>query len=192
MAEVIAVTDKVLDVDLTSGKVRTIDIAASDRKRYIGGKGLALKLLYDHIAPGVDPLSADNILVIMSGPATGTAAPSGGRFAVVSKSPLTGIFASSYTGGRFGLSLKRAGYDGIMVRGKSDAPVYLKIESREISVRDAGHLWGMDTYDLQELRKAEGDWIVIGPAGENLVGFAIIAAGKRVAGRCELGAVMGA
>jgi len=136
-------------------------------------------------------LSADNILVIMSGPATGTAAPSGGRFAVVSKSPLTGIFASSYTGGRFGLSLKRAGYDGIMVRGKSDTPVYLKIESQEISVRDAGLLWGMDTYDLQESRKAEGDWIVIGPAGENLVGFAVIAAGKRVAGRCGLGAVMG-
>ena len=98
MTKIVAVTDKIVDVDLTSGKVRTVDISASDRKQYIGGKGLALKLLYDHIETGVDPLSADNILVIMSGPATGTAAPAGGRFAVVSKSPLTGIFASSYTG----------------------------------------------------------------------------------------------
>ncbi len=191
MTDIIAVTDKVLDVDLTSGNVRTIDISAVDRKKYIGGKGLALKLLYDHLEAGVDPLSPDNILVMMSGPATGTTAPSGGRFAVVSKSPLTGIFASSYTGGRFGLSLKKAGYDGIMVRGKSESPVYIKIDNQETSVKDASLLWGMDTHDLQESMKDEGDWVVIGPAGENLVGFAVIAAGKRIAGRCGLGAVMG-
>ncbi len=192
MTDIIAVTNKILNVDLTSGKISTLTISADDRKRYLGGKGLALKLLYDHIQPGIDPLSADNILVVMSGPATGTAAPSGGRFAVVSKSPLTGIFASSYTGGSFGLSLKRAGYDGIMVRGRSETPVYIKIDDQDISIRDANHLWGMDTVDLQQSRKEEGDWIVIGPAGENLVGFAVIAAGKRVAGRCGLGAVMGA
>lgn len=191
MTEIIAVNDKVLDIDLTSGKVACIDISAADRKRYLGGKGLALKLLYDHMAAGADPLSPDNILVVMSGPATGTAAPSGGRFAVVSKSPLTGIFASSYTGGRFGLSLKKAGYDGIMVRGKADVPVYIRIDHQDVSLRDAGPLWGMDTVDLQESRKAEGDWVVIGPAGENLVGFAVIAAGNRIAGRCGLGAVMG-
>lgn len=191
MTDIIAVTGSVLDVDLTSGRIRTRDISESDRKHYLGGKGLALKLLYDHIQAGADPLSADNILVIMSGPATGTAAPAGGRFAVVSKSPLTGIFASSYTGGRFGLSLKRAGYDGIMIRGKSDTPVYLKIDHGDVSVRCASPLWGLDTYEVQESRKEEGDWVVIGPAGENLVGFAVIAAGKRVAGRCGLGAVMG-
>jgi len=191
MTDIVAVTNTVLDVDLTSGKIGTIDISDSDRKLYMGGKGLALKLLYDHMETGVDPLSVDNILVIMSGPATGTAAPSGGRFAVVSKSPLTGIFASSYTGGRFGLSLKKAGYDGVMIRGKSDTPVYLKIDHQDISVNDAALLWGMDTYEVQESRKEEGDWVVIGPAGENLVGFAVIAAGKRIAGRCGLGAVMG-
>lgn len=191
MVEIVAVTNKVLDVDLTSGRIDTIDISEADRKQYIGGKGLALKLLHDHIHSGIDPLSPDNILVIMSGPATGTAAPSGGRFAVVSKSPLTGIFASSYTGGRFGLSLKRAGYDGIMVRGKSDTPAYIKIDDQETSVRDAVPFWGMDTVDFQESRKEEGDWVVIGPAGENQVGFAVIAAGKRIAGRCGLGAVMG-
>jgi len=79
MTDIVAVTDKVLDVDLTSGNVRTIKISAVDRKKYIGGKGLALKLLYDHLEVGVDPLSPDNILVMMSGPATGTTAPSGGR-----------------------------------------------------------------------------------------------------------------
>lgn len=191
MTDIVAVTDTVLDVNLTSGKISTIDISKSDRKRFIGGKGLALKLLYDHMEKGVDPLSPENILVIMSGPATGTAAPAGGRFAVVSKSPLTGIFASSYTGGRFGLSLKKAGFDGIMVRGKSAIPVYLKIDHQDISVNDAAPLWGKDTYEVQESMKEEGDWVVIGPAGENLVGFAVIAAGKRIAGRCGLGAVMG-
>jgi aldehyde:ferredoxin oxidoreductase len=191
MTEIIAVTNKVLDIDLTTGNISTLPISDSDRKQYLGGKGLALKLLYDHIETGVDPLSADNILVIMSGPATGTAAPSGGRFAVVSKSPLTGIFASSYTGGRFGLSLKRSGYDGILVRGKSDSPVYIKIDEQEISVRDASLFWGLDTVDVQKTRKEEGDWVVIGPAGENLVRFAVIAAGNRIAGRCGLGAVMG-
>lgn len=191
MTDIIAVTDKVLDIDLTKGSVRIIDISASDRKRYIGGKGLALKLLYDHVKTGVDPLSPDNILIMMSGPSAGTAAPSGGRFAVVSKSPLTGIFASSYTGGRFGLSLKRAGYDGVMVRGKSDSPVYIKVHDQETAIKDASSLWGMDTYDFQESCKEEGDWVVIGPAGENLVKFSVIAAGKRIAGRCGLGAVMG-
>lgn len=191
MNDITAVNNAILDVDLTTQSIRKIPVSKDVRRKYLGGKGLALKFLYDHIEPGIDPLSPDNILIIMNGPATGTAAPSGGRFAVVSKSPLTGIFASSYTGGRFGLSLKRAGYDGIMVRGKSDSPVYIKIDDQETSVRDAAPLWGMDTYDLQESRKEEGDWVVIGPAGENLVGFAIIAAGKRIAGRCGLGAVMG-
>ena len=78
-----------------------------------------------------------------------------------------------------------------MVRGKSGSPVYIKIDDRETVIRDAAPLWGMDTYDLQESGKEEGDWVVIGPAGENLVGFAVIAAGKRIAGRCGLGAVMG-
>ena len=191
MTEIIAVTNQILDVDLTAGTIDTFTISDSDRKNYLGGKGLALKLLYDRMAPGIDPLSADNILVVMSGPATGTPAPSGGRFAVVSKSPLTGIFASSFTGGRFGLSLKKAGYDGIMVRGKSDSPAYIKIEDQEITINDASSLWGMDTVDIQQSRKEDGDWIVIGPAGENLVKYAVIAAGKRIAGRCGLGAVMG-
>jgi aldehyde:ferredoxin oxidoreductase len=192
MTDIIAVTNKVLDVDLTSGRITVLSISSDDRKNYIGGKGLALKILYDHISPGIDPLSPENILVIMSGPAAGTAAPSGGRFAVVSKSPLTGIFASSYTGGRFGLSLKRAGFDGIMVRGASETPVYIRVTDNGQEIVDATAIWGMDTYDIQERKKEEGDWVVIGPAGESMVKFAVIASGRRIAGRCGLGAVMGA
>jgi len=191
MKEARAVNDKVLSVDLTSGRVSEIRISDGDRRRYFGGKGLALKLLYDHIKPGIDPLSRDNILVMMTGPTAATPAPTGGRFALAGKSPLTGIFASSLVGGRFGLSLKRAGFDGIMIRGKSDSPAYVSIDDGDVSMKDASPLWGMDTYEVQEAVKDEGDWVVIGPAGENMVRFANLVSGKRVAGRCGLGAVLG-
>ncbi len=191
MEGITAVNNTVLDVDLTTGRIDRINISNADRRLYLGGKGLAVKLLYDHMKPGIDPLSPYSILIMMSGPTAGTAAPAGGRFAVVGKSPLTGIFASSFAGGRFGLSLKRAGYDGIMVRGRSDGPVYIRVNGDDVAISEASDSWEMDTYDFQEAHKDEGDWVVIGPAGENLVRFAVIASGRRVAGRCGLGAVMG-
>ena len=191
MPDIRPVNNKILDIDLTSREIKNLAVSAQDRRQFIGGKGLALKLIFDHIQPGIDPLSPENIIVMMSGPTAGTTAPAGGRFAVVSKSPLTGVFGSSYVGGRFGLSLKKAGYDGVMIRGKSNTPVYIKIDNGDVSIEDASSLWGMDTYDFQEARKDEGDWVVIGPAGENLVRFAVIAAQTRVAGRSGLGAVMG-
>ena len=191
MEEKTAVNNKVLCIDLSSGDITTLDISHEDRRRYLGGKGLALKLLYDHLPRGVDPLSPDNILVMMSGPTAGTPAPAGGRFAVVCKSPLTGVFGSSYVGGRFGLSLKRAGYDGIMIRGKADRPAIIRIAEGDVTIDDASEAWGMDTYDFQKAHKDDGDWVTIGPAGENLVRFAVIAADNRIAGRSGLGAVMG-
>lgn len=191
MQDIISVNNRVLEVDLTSGHIGEIDISDDVRRQFLGGKGLSLKLLSERLPQGVDPLSPENVLIMMSGPTAGTAAPAGGRFAVIGKSPLTGILASSYAGGRFGLSLKRAGYDGIIVRGKANAPVFIKVDDGKASIEDASSLWGMDTYDLQEYRKDDGDWAVIGPAGENLVKFAVIAAGKRFAGRCGMGAVMG-
>jgi len=186
-----AVNNSVLYANLSSGLISTIEISDLEREQYLGGKGLALKLIFDNLIKGVDPLSPDNILVMMTGPTCGTASPCGGRFVVVGKSPLTGIFASSFAGGHFGLSLKKAGYDGIMVSGKADHPVYIKIENNGVSICDATEYWGMDTYDFQEARKKDGDWVVIGPAGENLVKFANIASGHRLAGRCGLGSVMG-
>jgi len=191
MSTIRAVNNLVLDIDLTSGKIGQIKISDKDRRQYLGGKGLALKLLYDHIKSKIDPLSPDNILVMMTGPTAGTSAPAGGRFTVVSKSPLTGIFASSYVGGRFGVSLKRSGYDGIMVRGKSETPVYISISEERVSIKDASSYWGTDSYEFQEKLKDEGHWAVIGPAGENKVRYAGIVAGRRLAARCGLGAVMG-
>ncbi|MBW1787041.1 MAG: aldehyde ferredoxin oxidoreductase family protein [Deltaproteobacteria bacterium] len=191
MNHITVVNNKVLDVDLTSGRIGTISVSDADRRQYIGGKGLATKLLFDHIKPGIDPLSPDNILVMMTGPTAGTPSPAGGRFTVMSKSPLTGIFASSYVGGKFGISLKKSGFDGIMIRGRSDKQVYVSIDNGEVSIKDASDSWGTDTHDFQEAHKEEGDWVVIGPAGENLVRFSVIASGKRVAGRCGMGAVMG-
>jgi aldehyde:ferredoxin oxidoreductase len=185
------VNNLVLDVDLTTGSIQETRVSEDDRRQFLGGKGLALKLICDRIRPGIDPLSQDNILGIMSGPTSLTASPAGGRFAVVSKSPLTGLFASSMIGGRFGGTLKRAGFDGILIRGRAEAPKYLRIDE-SVSIENAESLWGMDTLSLQESRKEEGDWIVIGPAGENRVRYSVLASGNRVAGRCGFGAVLGA
>jgi len=191
MQEIKAVNDCVLDIDLTTGKISTVAISQKDRRDFLGGKGLATKLLFDHVKPCIDPLSPENILVMMTGPTAGTPSPAGGRFTVMCKSPLTGIFAASYVGGKFGISLKKAGYDGIMIRGRSDHPVTISINNGETTIKDASDSWGMDTYDFQETHKKEGDWVVIGPAGENLVRYAVIASDKRIAGRCGMGAVMG-
>ncbi len=191
MEEIKAANNRVLDINLTTGKTGIIEISHKDQREYLGGKGLATKLLFENISVGIDPLSPENILVMMTGPAAGTPSPAGGRFVVMCKSPLTGIFASSYVGGKFGISLKKSGYDGIMVRGRSDKQVYISIHNGEVAVKDASGSWGMDTVDFQEANKEEGDWVAIGPAGENLVKFAVIASGRRIAGRCGLGAVMG-
>lgn len=189
--EITAVNNRVLDVDLTSGEISVIQVSEEDRRLYLGGKGLALKLVFDRIKPEVDPLGPENLLAVMSGPAAGTPAPAGGRFCVVSKSPLTGIFASSFVGGRFGLSLKKAGFDGILVRGKAPKPVMICVDDGEAVIEEAGENWGMDTYEFQEKNKARGDWLAAGPAGENLVRYAVLLSGRRVAGRCGMGAVMG-
>ncbi|MCP3951710.1 MAG: aldehyde ferredoxin oxidoreductase family protein, partial [Desulfobacterales bacterium] len=191
MDNIVAVNNIVLDIDLSSGTIGRLEISDLERRAYLGGKGLATKLLHDHIEPGIDPLSPENILVMMTGPTAGTPSPAGGRFTAMCKSPLTGIFASSYVGGKFGISLKRSGYDGIMIRGKSENKVYIRIENGEVSIQDASTLWGLDTLEVQQTREQEGNWVVIGPAGENLVRFAVIASDKRVAGRCGMGAVMG-
>ncbi len=191
MSKIMAVNNQVLSVDLSTKDISTIEIPDRMRREYLGGKGLALKLIYDNIKQGIDPLSPDNLLVMMSGPTAGTPSPAGGRFVVVCKSPLTGIFASSYVGGPFGLSLKKSGYDGIIVKGKSDKPVSIRIDNDDVSIFDVSDSWGMDTYDFQDKHKSKGDWVVIGPAGEHLVKYSVLVSGKRVAGRCGLGAVMG-
>ncbi len=180
----------VLDVDLTSGKVGEYPVTDTDRELFLGGRFLSTRILWDELKSGIDPLSPDNVLVVMTSPLTGTGAPSTSRYDISAKSPLTGAIGHSNSGGNFGIHLKRAGYDGIVVRGKSEKPVYLEIDNGEVHIRDASEIWGKDT---QESQKAlgKGGTMAIGVAGENLVKFASVVSQERMHGRTGMGAVMG-
>ena len=159
--------------------------------RSLGGKILGAKILMDLTAPGLDPLSAESVIIINTGPMNGTGAPSSSRFNMTFKNVLTGGIASSNCGGKFGVMLKRAGFDGIIIRGRAEEPVCIDIIDGEITIKDAKDLWGLDVEEVQgKLPEAYGK-LVIGPAGENLVRFACAASGERVAGRCGGGAVLG-
>ena len=185
----------ILDIDLTTQKISTID-TRQYADPYLGGRGIGVKILYDRLVPGIDPLGPENCLVFTVGPLTGTAVPSSGRTDVVTKSPETGLLGGGNAGGFWGPELKWAGYDGIVVHGVAQQPVYLQIYNEHVSIRAAGDLWGKDVYQTMEsLRRDDPDLQVacIGPAGENRVNLAGIAFNYRnYAARCGVGAVMGA
>jgi len=198
----------ILDIDLSTRKIKSRQIFPDDLKKFVGGRGLAMKLLYDTIPKaGIDPLSADNVLFFMPGPFSGFPIPNSSRTCVVCKSPMTSPlksdlpFAStvSYSnmGGFFGPELRFAGYDGLMVRGKADKPVYIFIEDDRVEIRDASKYWGMgtDTIDKQltaDLGDQRFKTCYIGPAGEKLVRYTgIINTSARAAGRGGTGCVMG-
>ncbi|BCV24828.1 aldehyde ferredoxin oxidoreductase family protein [Gelria sp. Kuro-4] len=189
---------KLLRVDLTQKKTCVEDLDSAVARKYIGGSGLAAKYLYEETDGSTDPLGPDNLLVFMTGPFTGTVVPNSGRHAVAAKSPLTGIWAEGDAGGTWGVMLKRAGFDGILIRGKATEPVYLWVHEQGVEIRPAEHLWGKDTFEVADLIKAETHpkAVVssIGQAGENLVRIAVIMSDGRegrTAGRGGLGAVMG-
>lgn len=193
MDQIIASSNLILEVDLTKRQFSQFEVTRQDRRLYLGGKGLGLKYLYDRLTPGIDPLSPDNILVFMMGIYMGSKATCSGRFSGLTKSPLTGIIVHSSCGGPFGMALKTAGYEGLIISGSSDAPIYLEIEKGLVKFKEASHLMGMDTPQTQaalEMGKKDGA-LVIGPAGENLVRFANIASAQRYLGRGGMGAVMG-
>ncbi len=197
MKEISGVTNRLLVIDL-SEKTWTIQkIEQSVRRRYLGGKGLGLKLFYDRYSSRlkeIDPLGTENILIFMAGVLTGTGAVCSARFAGITKSPLTGIMVTSSCGGTFGGACKTAGYDGLMILGEAAAPLYLEITENGIRFHDASSLWGKMTGEVQkelELSRKDGD-LVIGPAGENGVLYANIRSGHRFLGRGGMGAVMGA
>lgn len=181
---------KVLDINLTTGAVGEYPLTDDDREKFLGGRFISTKILWDALKPGTDPLSPDNLLIVMTSPLTGTGAPSTSRYDISSKSPLTGAIGHSNSGGNFGIYLKRAGWDGIVIRGKAEKPVYLEIEEDDIEIKSAEHLWGMNTEETQEAL-GRGGKMVIGPAGENLVKYAVIVSGERVHGRTGMGTVMG-
>ena len=183
---------KILDVDLTSGKIGTYELSDRDRERFIGGRFISTKILWDELKPGIDPLSPDNLLIVMTSPLTATGAPSTSRYDISSKSPQTGAIGHSNSGGNFGIHLKRAGWDGVIVRGKAKGPVYLDIDEDTVTIKDASGIWGKNTEETKELMgdKKAGK-MVIGPAGENLVKYAIVISQDRSHGRSGMGAVMG-
>jgi aldehyde:ferredoxin oxidoreductase len=189
---------KLLEVDLSAGKTSTRILEEQTLKQYLGGTGLGAALLFDELEAGADPLGEDNILMFLAGPFAGTRVPCGDRTSVVCKSPLTGIWADSDVGGRFAGTLRSSGYDGILVRGRAESPVYLHVEEERAIIRSAGRLWGQDSYRTDELLRGRHgsrlSTMAIGPAGENQVLLSsIVSDGKdaRVAARCGVGAVMG-
>lgn len=184
--------DKALDVDLSTGTIKELVIDPEDRRLYWGGRGLATRLLYDQTPAGLDPYDEQMVLIFSTGPLTGSGAPQSNRFVVTTKSPLTGAIANSTCGGNFATKLKKAGVDVVLVRGKADKPVYLEITDEGASIKDATHLWGMKTQEVQAAFPRAFGKAVIGPAGENRVRFAAIVSQERVAGRTGCGAVMGA
>jgi aldehyde:ferredoxin oxidoreductase len=191
---------KILQVDLTTKTIREEELSEELMAGYIGGSGINARLFYNLMRsnPQADPLSPDNPLIFGFGPAVGTTFPCATRFTVTAKSPLTGIFGDSNAGGYFGVNAKKAGYDHIIITGKSETPVALLIEKgKPAQLVDASDMWGLDTYETAE--HIEGKFggcesARIGPAGENLVRYANIFSGrKRVSanGRAGMGCVMG-
>lgn len=187
---------KILRVNLTEKSIKIEDLP-EDHKLYLGGRGLATKMFYDEVGPKVDPLSPENKLFFATGPLTGTAAPTGGRYMVVTKGPLTGTIASSNSGGYFGAELKFSGYDIVIFEGKAEKPVYLWIKDDHVELKDASHLWGKDAFEttdelLEEVQDPKARVACIGPAGEKLVMFSSVMNEKhRAAARTGVGAVMG-
>ncbi len=189
-------TGKTLEVDLSTGEVKTTKLADDVVRKFIGGSGLAAKLFLDRVPPDIDPLSAKNVLFLMGGPLSGTNFPTSSRLVAAFKSPQTGIWGQASAGGSFASEMKRAGYDGIAIAGASTKPVYLVIEDDKVEIKDAADIWGKDCYEttdiLEKRHEAKADMIEIGPAGENLVKFASILNGKwGFISRCGGGAVMG-
>ena len=179
-------------IDLTTGEISDYPISEKLFCEYIGGKALGSRLLFDLMPPGVDPLSADNIVIVNTSPLNGTGGPSTSRFNISFKNVMTGGIASSNCGGQFGVMLKASGYDGIILKGGASSPSYIEILDGEIAIKSAEKLWGMDAEKVQEEFDRHWGKLVIGPAGENGVHYAAAVSGERVAGRCGAGAVLGA
>ena len=165
-------TGTVLRINLSNGSVAKEPLDRHLARAYIGGRGLATKILYDEIDPTLDPLGPANKLILATGPLTGTNAPTGGRYMVVTKSPLTGAIACSNSGGYVGAEMKYAGYDLVIVEGKASHPVYLWVHNDRVEIRDAAQVWGQSTHETEDILRsatnAEAKICSIGPAGETL------------------------
>ena len=186
---------KILRVDLDGGNITSEALDQKVASAFVGGRGFGIKILLDELDAQCDPLSSDNIMVMAAGPLTGTSAPTGARYMVVTKSPLTGAVTCSNSGGFFPAEIKKAGFDMIVFTGCSPEPVYLLIDGDRIELQPAARLWGKTAYETDQILKKDYPKCrvaCIGPAGERLVLFASIMNDRdRAAGRSGVGAVMG-
>ena len=190
------VNGKILQVDLSANQFSFEEIPNEDLDRFLGGRGLGAAILYRRLPPKADPLGEENLLIFSTGPLTATSAPCSSRFCLTTKSPLTGLYLFSISGGYFGPDFKRTGIDMLVIKGKTSRPTYLLIKEDRVEFKDASSLWGMTTDHTQEFIKSElGDESVavtcIGPAGENLAPYSCLINERRALGRGGSGAVMG-
>ena len=186
-----AYTGKVIKIDLTTKTVSEYPFSDKERELFVGGKIMAAKIIYDNIKQKIDPYSPENMIVITTSPLNAVGAPCSSRFNTSTISPLTGFYTSSNCGGNFGLALKRAGYDAVIIVGKAEEKTYLRITRDGVEFKNADAIWGLKTSDAQAAIPDKGDKFVIGPAGENLVRYACVVSDDRVAGRGGVGAVFG-
>ncbi len=187
-----------LMVDVGARRWEAVPLDRERLRRTLGGKGLATQLLLEKNPAGVDPLSAENHLIFALGPASDTAIYGSCRHGIFSKSPLTGFYGESYSGGRVAIPMSRTGYDAIVIKGASPTPVWLEISDSQVQFHEAADLWGKDTFETEDavLKQCgvedDAAAVVIGPAGENLVRYAVVENDYwRSAGRCGMGAILG-
>ena len=185
----------ILYVDLNNNRVRKEPTDKKLLENYLGGMGLASKILYDLLPVGTDPLSPENVLIYCGGPFIGTLIPGSSRGALITKSPQSGFIAESGTGGSIAIMLRYAGYDALVITGRSSKPVYINIDNDDVRIEDASGIWGLGTLEATDVlhEKLSEHWIsCIGPAGENMVRSACIIENKSgMYGRGGVGAVAG-
>ncbi len=188
--------EKILEVNLSTEKVKYKNTSKEIIQKYIGGKGVGARILFDQLKPKTDALGADNLLIFGTGPLTGLSLSGGEKLAVIYKSPQTNIFGEAYCGGYFAPALKKTGYDYIVIKGIAKKPMYLFVDDDTVELKKADHVWTKDTFETEKILKADHGKIFqvvsIGPAGENLVKYACITHAEGfLLGRAGVGTVMG-
>ena len=190
-----AYAKQILRVNLRTEEIQKEPLDLEIAQQYLGGRGYGVKILYDELEPGIDPLSPQNKIVLMTGPLTGSVSPTTSRWVMVFKSPLTEkTLNDTHCGGNLGREIKKAGFDGVIIEESADKPVFLLINNETIEIKDASELWGKTTEETESIllrRYPTHSVAVIGPAGENLIRFACVINGSRAAGRGGIGAVWG-
>ena len=187
---------KILRIDLTKKEVKEQPLDKELAYNFIGGRGFAIKILWDELEPGTDPLSPDNLLIVASGPLSGSPVPSSGKMVVAAKSPLTGGYGDGNLGTEVAQYLKAIGYDAIVIKGKAEKPSYIHVSENGVEIKDATPYWGMFAYDTIDALRKDVDKtagvLAIGPGGEKLIKFSVVVGERtRSGGRPGMGAVFG-